>query len=67
VPNVRRSSLKKHVKEHIEQGAIVYTDALKSYEDLNDFDYYCHQVINHAEKYVDGSFTLTVSKTFGVF
>lgn len=31
---------------------MVYTDALRSYNDLN---YYIHNVINHAEKYVDGN------------
>ena len=31
---------------------MVYSDALKSYNDLN-YDY-IHSVINHAEKYVDG-------------
>jgi transposase-like protein len=30
---------------------MVYTDALKSYEGLDEFE---HQVIDHAEAYVDG-------------
>ena len=32
---------------------MVYSDALKSYNDLN-YDY-MHSVINHAEKYVEGN------------
>jgi hypothetical protein len=32
---------------------MVYSDALKSYNDLN-YDY-MHNVINHAEKYVEGN------------
>lgn len=52
VPNVKRKSLRGEINAHVEQGAMVYTDALRSYNDLN-YDY-VHNVINHAEKYVDG-------------
>ena len=52
VPNVRKHQLYKHVEQHVEDGAKVYTDALMSYRDLGV--YYQHQVIDHAEKYVDG-------------
>ncbi len=54
VPNVKRSSLDDHVRDNVEKGSQIYTDALASYSGLNDFDYYMHQVIDHAEKYVDG-------------
>src|SRR6185436_11098800 len=53
VPNVKRKSLRKEINTHIEPGAMVYSDALKSYNDLN-YDY-IHNVINHAEKYVEGN------------
>ena len=47
---------KKHVKpqitEHVEPGASVYTDELKSYDWLDKN--YAHQVINHAECYAKG-------------
>lgn len=52
VQNVRRKSLRREIDSHVEAGSMVYTDALKSYNDLN-YDY-MHSVINHAEKYVDG-------------
>jgi transposase-like protein len=52
VPNVKRKSLRKEIDTHVEAGSVVYSDALKSYNDLN-YDY-IHNVINHAEKYVDG-------------
>src|SRR6185503_9121701 len=52
VPNVRRKSLRREIDTHVETGSMVYSDALKSYNDLN-YDY-IHNVINHAEKYVDG-------------
>jgi hypothetical protein len=38
--------------KQVNPGSEVFTDALKSYQNLNDE--YVHQVIDHAEKYVDG-------------
>jgi len=52
VSNVRRKSLRREIDTHVERGSMVYSDALKSYNDLN-YDY-MRNVINHAEKYVDG-------------
>ena len=40
------------VRDHVEPGSEVYTDALASYAGLDPE--YVHQVIDHAEKYVDG-------------
>src|SRR6185295_7232365 len=53
VSNVKRKSLRKEINAHVEPGSLVYTDAFKSYNDLN-YDY-MHNVINHAEKYVEGN------------
>jgi len=53
VANTKRNSLRKEINTHVEPGSMVYSDALKSYNDLN-FDY-MHSVINHAEKYVEGN------------
>jgi transposase-like protein len=48
----RKPELQALVREHVEVGSTVYSDALKSYEGLEkDFT---HQVIDHAEAYVDG-------------
>lgn len=52
VPNVRRRSLHGEVSKHVEHGSTVYSDALGSYNQLQNE--YVHNVINHAEKYVDG-------------
>jgi transposase-like protein len=52
VPNVRRRSLDTAVREHVETGSAVYSDAFRSYSKLADE--YVHNVIDHAEKYVDG-------------
>jgi transposase-like protein len=40
------------VRDHVEPGSEVFTDALASYPGLDPE--YVHQVIDHAEKYVDG-------------
>jgi len=52
VPNVKMESLQPHVMNHVEQGANVYTDAWVSYNGLDA--QYIHNVINHAETYVQG-------------
>ena len=52
IPNTKRKSLRSAINTHVEPGSIVYSDALRSYNDLNTD--YIHSVINHAEKYVDG-------------
>ncbi len=52
VPNVKRRTLQGHVRDAVEPGATVYTDALRSYSGLErDYD---HEVVDHAERYVDG-------------
>jgi transposase-like protein len=40
-----------HVREHVLAGSAIFTDALKSYEGLSEFQ---HEVIDHAVAYVDG-------------
>ncbi len=52
VKNVRRGTVAMEVRQHVAAGSEVYTDALKSYDDLGKD--YIHQVIDHAEKYVEG-------------
>jgi len=47
----KKKAIQSHVREHVEPGSNLYTDELKSYDGLDEFT---HQVINHAECYVDG-------------
>lgn len=56
VPNNRWESLLPNVNAHVEPGATVYTDELRSYRGLgpNYNGAYIHKVIDHAERYVDG-------------
>lgn len=52
IPNVKRRVLSPEVRQHVQPGSKVYTDALQSYKDLSaDF---VHGVIDHAEAYVKG-------------
>jgi transposase-like protein len=52
VADRKRGTLQTCVKEHVEAGSALYSDALASYDGLAQE--YAHQVIDHAEKYVDG-------------
>ena len=47
----RKSDLQPIVRDNVSAGAALYTDALKSYDGLDE---YTHKVIDHAEAYVDG-------------
>ncbi len=50
VPDNRKETIQPAIRERVEPGSALFTDALKSYEGLDDE--YVHQVINHAEEYV---------------
>jgi transposase-like protein len=52
VADRKRTALHACVKEHVEAGSALYSDALQSYDGLAQE--YAHKVIDHAEKYVDG-------------
>jgi transposase-like protein len=52
IPDTRRKSLSPIVRQNVEAGSEIFTDALRSYDDLDDA--YVHQVIDHAEAYVRG-------------
>ena len=52
IPSRRKTVLQEQVRKHVATGAALYTDALLSYEGLASD--YAHQVIDHANKYVDG-------------
>jgi transposase-like protein len=53
IPSTRRRSVQMAVLEHVTNGTEVMTDALKGYNGLHHT--YNHQVIDHAESYVDGA------------
>jgi transposase-like protein len=53
VDDRKKKTVQKQVKEHVEAGAAIFTDELKSYDGLEDS--FQHQVINHAVEYVNGN------------
>ena len=52
VTNTKRKTLLPVIRENVEPGSAVYTDALRSYNGLSAE--YVHSVIDHAEAYVNG-------------
>ncbi|MDX6499824.1 MAG: hypothetical protein QOG23_3084 [Blastocatellia bacterium] len=52
IPNTKRRSIHGEVSKHVEAGSTVYSDALRSYNQLDQE--YVHHVINHAVEYVRG-------------
>ena len=63
VENVKKGTLQAEVREHVLAGSALFTDALKSYEGLNEFQ---HEVVDHAVEYVRGEVhTPTAWKTSG--
>lgn len=52
VPSRRKKVLQDEVRKHVAAGTALYTDFLLSYEKLDGE--YKHEVIDHAERYVEG-------------
>ncbi len=53
VGNRKKHALQTQIGTHVKAGSAIYTDALMSYQGLREQGFE-HQVIDHAEKYVDG-------------
>jgi transposase-like protein len=51
VGNTKKKTLQSEVREHVLAGSALFTDALKSYDGLDDFQ---HEVVDHAVEYVRG-------------
>lgn len=62
VENRRKKELQKNVREHVEAGSAIFSDALKSYEGLeSDFE---HAVIDHAVMYANGNVHTNTMENF---
>ncbi len=53
VGNRKKHALQSNIRAHVKAGSAIYSDALMSYQGLKQQGFE-HQVIDHAEKYVDG-------------
>lgn len=51
IPNTRKKSLQAELREHVLAGSAIFTDSLKSYEGLSEFQ---HEMVDHAVEYVRG-------------
>jgi transposase-like protein len=51
VDNTKKKTLQSEIRDHVSAGSAIFTDALKSYEGLDEFQ---HEVIDHAVEYVRG-------------
>jgi len=61
IPNRKKSAIQGEVRKHVEAGSVLYSDALQSYNGLNEFQ---HQVVDHAVQYVDGNIHTNGMETF---
>ena len=52
VPDTKSGTLQVQIRESVEPGSEIHTDALRSYRGLDPE--YVHNVVDHAERYVDG-------------
>jgi transposase-like protein len=62
VDNRRKKELQSQIREHVEAGAAIFSDELKSYEGLSAN--YQHAVINHAVEYVNGNVHTNAMENF---
>lgn len=53
ISNRKRHLLETTIRAHIKAGSAIYSDNFASYDRLNSYGYK-HDVVDHAEKYVDG-------------
>jgi transposase-like protein len=51
VDNAKKRTLQAEIREHVLAGSAIFTDALKSYEGLGEFQ---HEIVAHAVEYVRG-------------
>jgi transposase-like protein len=51
VDNTKKKTLQSEIREHVLAGSALFTDALKSYDGLDEFQ---HEVVDHAVEYVRG-------------
>lgn len=52
LPNRKKAAVQEHLRANVYRGSEVFTDALPSYNGIEDE--YAHQVVDHAECYVNG-------------
>ena len=51
IDNAKKKTLQNEIREHVLAGSAIFTDSLKSYQRLNEFQ---HEVVDHAVEYARG-------------
>jgi transposase-like protein len=51
IDNAKKKTVQAEIRQHVLAGSAIFTDALKSYEGLDEFQ---HEVVDHAVEYVRG-------------
>jgi transposase-like protein len=64
VGNTKKKTLQSEIREHVLAGSALFTDALKSYEGLDEFQ---HEVVDHAVEYVRGEVHTNGLENFGLW
>jgi len=59
VDSTKKKTIQAEVREYVLVGSAIFTDALKSYEGLDEFQ---HEVIDHAQEYVRGEVHTTAPR-----
>jgi transposase-like protein len=54
LPYTRAFYIRTNINENVEKGSVIYSDALRSYRNV-DVDGYAHEFIDHTEEYVRGA------------
>ena len=62
IPDVRRDTLHKLIRDHVKPGSTVYTDEHRGYQNLDEYDH--HGVKHGAGQYVDGDATTNSIENF---
>ena len=62
VENPKKKTLQKELRDHVLAGSAIFTDALASYQGLDEFQ---HEVIDHAIAYVNGEVHTNGLENFG--
>jgi transposase-like protein len=54
VPSRHRDVVQRKIREAVLPGTSIYTDKMNGYQGIDAFSEYEHQVVDHAERYVEG-------------
>jgi transposase-like protein len=64
VDNTKKKTLQSELRQHVLAGSAIFTDALKSYDGLDEFQ---HEGVDHAVEYVRGEVHTNGMENFWVF